>query len=325
MDPQLQERLMIYGGFIPGIISMLFLLTGWYLHAYKKSKRMIETDDHDEHTDRLFDGPRWILPLMLALGFIGADYASNYTIHLWHDSNNYRFTHAIALIALVAILEGLIRLPLLLAFALRALVYAGAFYMLAEGYTTTVLGGTPILIGSTIFAALISALIATSADSNCEHNHAQKSHSWVDAFTWLIISAGAMPILLKNSFSIGAMIPAGIIAVLTSTLIVSSIFKDLRFSRGGITVLVGFLMTMLVGSLIQTGAEYLPSLLLLGIAPLVTLIPLRSPSGLHRLIARVAILIVILGSSLATLHYATSANQSNDAEIDPYADYQTTP
>lgn len=318
MDPQLQERLMIYGGFIPGIISMLFLLAGWYLHAFKKSKRIHD----DEDSTPIHDGPRWILPLMLALGFISADYASNYTIYLWHDSNNYRFTHAIALIALVAILEGLVRLPLLGSFALRALAFAGAFYMLAEGYTTTVLGGVPILIGSTFFAALISALIATSADRVAQYNDAEKSHSWVDAITWLIISAAAMPIFFKNSFSIGAQVPAGIIAVLVSTLIVSLIFKDLRFSRGGITVLVGFLMTMLVGSLIQTGAQYLPSLLLLAIAPLVTMIPLRSPSGLHRLIARVAILIVILGSSLATLHYATSDADQGTDQYDPYEQYK---
>ena len=136
MDPQLQQRLMIFGGFAPGIISLLLLIAAWYIHRRMQSRN----DKTDGKQSTLKVGPRWVLPIMLALGFIGADIAANYKIHLWPDGNNYRFVHAIFLIAIVGVLEGFFALPLLAAFALRFIAYLGAFWMLAEGYTQTVFG-----------------------------------------------------------------------------------------------------------------------------------------------------------------------------------------
>lgn len=298
MDPQ---RLIIFGGFVPGIISMLLLIAVWYVHARKQS-RINGTDVSEQSASSV--GPRWVLPLMLALGFAGADYSFNYIIHLWPDGNNYRFTHAIVLIAIVGIIEGFIALPMLAAFALRFLAYAGAFWMLAEGYTQTVFGNLPSFIGSTLFAGLASAVIATVLDRSSEDNRSQNHRAWVDLIPWIVIAGVSMPVLLKNSFAIGAMIPVGIIAVLISTFITSLIFRSFCIARGGVTVLIGFLLTMLIGSIIQTGAVYLPSLLLLALAPMVSLIPIRTKSGVRLLLARMIILVIILGSSLSTISWS---------------------
>jgi hypothetical protein len=314
MDPQLQERLMIYGGFIPGVVSLILMIAVWYIHAFKESR----VDHSEEDGDRTASqGPRWMLPLMLVVGFAGADYASNDIFHLWPDGNNYRFVHAIALIALVGILEGVVSLPMLVAFGFRFIAYAGAFWMLAEGYVDQVFGGTPVFVGSTLFAALSAALISTSIDRNSDDTPA-----WVDSITWIVIAGASMPILLHNHFSIGAMIPAGIIAVLVSTLFTGLIFRGLRLSRGGVTVLVGFMMTMLAGSIVQTGADYLTPVMLMGLAPIVTLIPMKTPSGVRRLIARLILLAVVLGSAGGVLYWSMSADQQGESEIDPYADYE---
>lgn len=313
MDPQLQQRMMIYGGFLPGAISLILLIAAWYIHAFKESRVDHKEDDEERKASQ---GPRWMLPLMLAIGFAGADFAGNFTIHLWPEGNNYRFTHAIALISLVGIFEGLVRLPMLAGLGLRFLAYAGAFWMLGEGYAYPVFGGMPVFVGSTLFAALCGALIATSSDRNSEDTPA-----WVDSITWIVIAGASMPIFLQNHFSIGAMIPGGIIAVLVSALIVGSIFRAVRLSRGGVTVLVGFMLTMLVGSIIQTGADYLPAVMLLALSPMVTLIPLGSGSGFKRLIFRLVVLVAILGSAGGTMYWSMVGDQS-DGEVDPYAEYE---
>lgn len=322
MDPQLQQRLMIYGGFIPGAISLVLLVGAWYFHAFKKSR----VDHHEDGEDGSgveverhagSDGPRWLLALMLFVGFAGADYAASYTFHLWPDSNNYRFTHAIGLIALVGVLEGFVRLPLLVAFVFRVLAYGGAFWMLGEGYAVGVFGDTPSFVGSALFAAIVSALIATSADRTNEQTPA-----WVDAITWLVIAGATMPILLQNHFSIGAMVPAGIIAVLVSAAMTSLIFRDLRLSRGGVTVLVGFMLTMLTGSIIQTGADHLSSVLLLALAPMVTMIPLKGLSGVRMLVVRLSLLALILGSSGAMLLWSIQSDEALGG-TDSYMEYES--
>lgn len=315
MDPQLQQRLMIFGGFIPGGISLIALIAVWYIHAFKESRLEHERDEDQ----KVSDGPRWMLPLMLLVGFAGADYAANKVFHLWPDSNNYRYTHAIALIALVGILEGLVRLPILAAFVFRILAFGGAFWMLTEGYPG-VFGDTPTFVGSAVFAAIASALVTTASDRNSEHTQA-----WVDASTWIVIAGASMPILLLNHFSTGAMIPAGIIAVLVSALITGTIFRNLHLSRGGVTVLVGLILTMLTGSIIQTGAEYLPALLLLGVSPMVSMIPMRTASGFRKLAVRLVLLVVILGSAGGLLQWSTTTGdaEGDESYVDDDYGYET--
>jgi len=327
MDPQLQQRLMMYGGFIPGGISLVLLIAAWYIHAFKKSRvdHLDQVDDEDGEDSvglqGVSNGPRWMLPLMLLVGFAGADYAANYTFHLWPDGNNYRFTHAIALIALVGMLEGYVRLPMLVAFGFRALAFGGAFWMLAEGYVDSVFGGTPSFIGSAVFAALAGALISTAADRNSEETPA-----WVDSISWIVIAGASMPILLQNHFSIGAMIPAGIIAVLVSTLITGLIFRDLRLSRGGVTVLVGLMLTMLTGSIIQTGVDNLVSVLLLALSPMMLAVPMKGTAGVRKLAARLILLVVILGSAGAMLYWTGSeAGLGDENEYPQDSAYESTP
>ncbi len=325
MNPQLQERLVMFGGMIPGAVSLVLLLGAWYVHAFRKSR-----EDHFE--DEAFDedgaeeeqvhaacaglgGPRWLLPMLLAGGFAGADYAANEVFHLWPDGNHYRFTHAIVLIALVGVVEGLVRLPMLVGFVVRALGFGGAFWMLTEGYVGSVFVDSSMFVGSAIFAALASALVGSAIDRQSEETPA-----WVDSISWIIIAGASMPIFLQNHFSTGAMIPAGIIAVLVSTLIVGLIFRDLRLSRGGVTVLVGFMLTMLTSSIIQTGAVNLPAVLLLALSPMVMLVPGRSRSSFGLLLMRVVLLVLVLGAAAGLMAYG-GGGDGDGVEVDPYADY----
>lgn len=295
MDPQLQQRLMLLGGFIPGGIAFAALLIAWYIHAFRESRTDLDDED-DARTPS--PGPRWLLPILLAVGVVGADLAVNSKFQLWPDANSYRFPHAITLIALMAVAEGLVALPLLAVFFMRTLAYAGAFWMLAEGYTDTVLAGSTNLVAYTLFAALAAALFATSADRIASRNHHDRTLGWLDAITWILIIAAMMPVLFVNNFGFGAMIPAGIIAVLSSATIVALIFRSFTLTRGGITVLSGFVMMLLTGSLVQTGADNLPSILLITILPLVVLIPLHTPSRIKRLIARVVLVAAVGGAGV---------------------------
>jgi len=305
MDPQVQERLMMFGGFIPGAVSMLLLMAAWYLHAFKASRV-----DHDEaepdfeddgQSPRRSVGPRWVLPILLVMGFVGAVYAVDPVFKLWPDSNSDRFAHAMVLIGLVGVLEGLVRLPVLVGIAVRFVGFGGAFWMLAEAYPA-IFGDNTVFVGSAIFAGLASSLLVAGADWASEETPA-----WVDAATWLVIIGASMPIFFFNHFSLGAQYPAGVIAVLVSTGVTGLVFEDLRFARGGNTVLVGMLMALLVGSIIQSGAANLPAAMLIGVAPMVLLVPLKSESGIRRLLARLIILAAVLGASGGLMYQSSSA------------------
>ncbi|MFG0245019.1 MAG: hypothetical protein ACF8MF_03090 [Phycisphaerales bacterium JB052] len=299
MDAQLQQRLMLYAGLIPGAISFTLLLAAWYLHALRDSRTDLDDADSPRTTSQ---GPRWLLPMLIAVGVAGAEYAQNDTFLLWPDDNTYRYTHAALLIALAATAEGLVRFPLFVAIALRLFAYAGAFLMLTEGYADTVMGGSANLIAYTLFAAITATLVATAADQNAQLNQHQRPLGWLDAITWCLILAATMPVLLANHFALGAMYPAGPISVLVAATLVGLIFRHLSLARGSITMLVGFFMTMLIGSLVQTGADNLPSILLAATLPLVTLIPTRTDSRTKRLLTRVVLIALIAGAAMTTIH-----------------------
>ncbi len=316
MDPQIQQRLIMFGGLIPGAIAMVVLLAAWYIHAFKASRIDHAEDGSDEESGRRSDGPRWVLPILLAVGFVGADYASNDSFQLWPEANNYRFTHAIGLVMLVGVIEGLVRLPMTIGFVLRAVGFGGAFWMLSEGYVPGVFADSSVLIGSAIFAGLASSLVASAADRNSEETPA-----WVDSISWLVIAGASMPIFLQNYFSTGAGIPTGASAVFVSTLIVGLIFRDLRLSRGGVTVLVGFMLTMLVGSIIQTGVVNLPAALLLALSPMVMMVPRVGKSNWRLLGARLVMLGAVLGSSAGLIFMAGSHDADAGESGDSYMDY----
>lgn len=305
MDPQLQHRLMIYAGFIPGGLALVVLLTGWYLHALRGSRADLEGVDGDDAGDGdgayetdgvdgvdaspapgVSAGPLWLLPLLLGLGVMGADYATNYGFSLWPDANTYRYPHAIGLIALLGMAEGLVRLPVLAALVLRVVAYAGAFWMLSEGFTDTVLGGSGNLVAYALLASLGGALVATGIEERARLEHARRPAPWIDALVWLIVLGVFMAVLKAHHFALGAMLPAGVIAVLVSAALVSAVFPALTLARGGHSVLVGLVMMLLTGAFVQVGTENLAGLLLLIPPALVLLVPLPDRSRANRLLTR---------------------------------------
>lgn len=295
MDTQLQQRLMLFAGFIPGGIAFAMLLVAWYLHALRASKTDLDDDDQPR---AITPGPRWLLPILLAIGVGGADFAISDTFQIWPDSNNDRMFHAAILLALACIIEGLVLLPLLLSTLLRFTAYAAVFWMLSEGYTDTILGGSANLIAYTLFAALTTTLIATAADRTTQQTNQDRRLGWVDTLCWLLIVIAAMPVFVLNNYASGGMFPAGVISVLTSAIIVGLIFRSFSIARGGVTFIVGFLLMMLTGTIVQAGPSSWPSVLIAASLPLIMLIPLHTPSGVKRVLVRLVFIAVVAGAAL---------------------------
>lgn len=338
MDPQLQQRIVLYAGLIPGAIALVFMMGAWYLHALGASRLEHDQEHEEDGSPRgAGAGPRWVLPLLLAVGVWGADYAINGGFKLWPDSNNDRLPHAAALLAMVGLIEGLARLPLLLGVLIRFIAYGAVFWILAEGYTDTVLGGRGNLIASTLFAGLAATLIATSADriseggeqqrGGHEHGAGGQGLGWLDSLSWILILGAAMPVFVQNNYAQGGMYTPGLISVLTSTLIVGLVFRSVSIARGGVTFVVGFVLMMLTGNIVQAGVNSLPSVLLAGSLALVMLIPMRDPSAARRLLARLALVALVGGAaSLTALGDRVpfwpggggEAQQGDDASLEDY-------
>jgi phosphoglycerol transferase MdoB-like AlkP superfamily enzyme len=209
---------------------------------------------------------------------------------------------------------------------MRFVAYAGAFWMLSEGFVETVFTSSANLVAYTLFAAGATTLIATGADQHAQHNHHEKPLGWLDAISWLLIIGAAMPMLKENRFGLGAMLSSGIISVLVSATIVSLIFSSVSLARGSITVLAGFVLMTLTGAFVQVGTQdfiSVPAALLLATLPLVVLIPLHTPSGIKRLITRAALIIAIAGGAayFVYIHNDSSADTGSDDQYQSTEDY----
>ena len=321
MDPQVQQALMLWGGLIPGAVSFVLLLGAWYLHTRAEALRDDpETEqDGDERGARPKDGPRWLLPLLLFGGFLGANSAQYASIPWWPADNTYRLPHALAIVALLGFVEGLVRLPALVAFVLRALVYGAVFWVLAWGYrdNTMIFGSVWDFGGYWALAALGAALLASAHEAP-----SSKTRGWVDSGLWILVLGGAMPTLFFNGYATGAMVLGGVLSVLGAAAVVGLICGPLRLSRGGVTTLVGVALVMAIGASVHSGLNSLPAgLLLIGAVGAGTVAP-RCTKSLPTLVTRGVIAALFLGAAAALAHHAQSAIESGGSDTyDPYSEY----
>jgi len=317
MDPQVQQKLMVWGVLVPGVVALVALVLAWWLSARRAALREYEQSDGDG-APAPGGGPRWLLPALLALGFAGANSAQFASIPLWPGDNTYRLPHALGLVAILGIVEGFVRLPTLAAFALRVLVYAWVFWMLSWGYKDNelIFASHWVYGGWWALGALGAALLATAHEESSE-----RTPGWIDALVWLLELGGASPVLFFNGYASGPIALTGILAVLGPMVIAGAIAPRARLARGGVTVLAGAVLIMAIGATVHSEIRSVPAGLMLLAAACVGVLAPRSGRRVPVLVNRGVIAALLLAGAGLLAHHEARALEAPDGD-DPYADYE---
>lgn len=316
MDPQVQQKLMVWGAGVPGVLTLVVLLALWYLHTRKVSL----DEGHDEDAPKR-SGPRWALPVLLALGFLGANSAQYASIPWWSSDNSYRLPHALGVVALLGVLEGFVRVPRLLGFVLRVITYGGVFAMLAWGYkgNEAIFASEWVFFGWMGVGASLAALLATLHEDASE-----SAPGWVDALGWLGVLGAASPVLFFNGYATGPLVLTGILSVLGVCVLVGALCSTFRLARGGVTVLVGAVLVVAIGATVHSEIRSVPAgVLLLGAASTGVLVKREGSKTIGYLLTRAVIAVLLIGGAGALAYHEHAALESGDdsGEYDPYAGY----
>ncbi|MBO6512500.1 MAG: hypothetical protein JJ974_00865 [Phycisphaerales bacterium] len=319
MDPQVQHQLMIWGGAFPAGLAIVLLLIFWSIHTRRAMWAEGESEDSPQEDSGKI-GPVWLLPILIAVGFIGAVSAQVASFQWWPNANSYRLPHAMVLLALLGVIEGFFRFPALVQFVLRVVVYAGVFWILASGYrgSEVVFADDWAYFGWWGVAAFIPALLAAL------HNQTSKTvPGWIDAGCWMLVLGGMMPSLFFNGYATGATVLPGVLAVLGPAAVVGLICKPLTLQRGAISVLMGVVLMMMIGASVHSELRGLPAAVLLVGAAMTGILRMEGGSAFKYLLIRAGIAAVLLGGAAMLAHHEHAALESNDSsEYDPYADYE---
>ena len=299
MPNELLLRITLHGGILPGVVSLITLALLWWRHT-KRNK-------NEESPSR---APTWALPLLLAAGVIAADWVVKQSFAWWPTDNTRRVTHAVALLGLLAAAESTPRLPSFVRIATRLVAFAGATWMLTEGYRSGVLSNAQLAL-LVAGAGLWGTVLATLADRSLS-----KTPGWTAPAAALALLAGVQPFLHFAGFSSGSLALVGALAVLANAVIVGAIFKKFTLAPGAATMIVGLVLIGLLGAGIQSEPKSVPALIIVSLAPLALTLRFRGPVPTALLRAGVAG--AFIGAAMATL-MLPAANAP--AEDDPYADY----
>jgi hypothetical protein len=301
MPNELLLRVTLHGGILPGAVTLITLALLWWRHA-KKNK----------HAETPTTGPVWALPLLLAAGVIAADWVVKQSFAWWPTDNTRRVVHAVALIGLLAAAESAPRLPSIVRIVTRFIAFAGATWMLTEGYRPGVLSNTQLWL-LVAGVGIWGSVLATLADRSLA-----KTTGWTAPAAALALLAGVQPFLHFAGFSSGSLALVGALAVMTNAVIVGAVFKKFTLAPGAATVVVGLVLIGLLGAGIQSEPKSVPALILVALAPIALTLRFRGPVPTALLRAGVAG--AFIGAAMGTL-LLPAANAP--AEDDPYADYDT--
>lgn len=308
MPNELLIRVVLHGGILPGFVATLVLGALWWRHTKRSKADQPDANATGDAEPRR--GPVWALPVLMALGVIAADYVVKQSADLWPDDNTKRVLHAIALIGLLAAAESLARLPFLLRLITRAAAFAGATWMLTEGYRPGVLSDAQLWVlvaGSAVAAAAIASLAERGLS---------RTTGWTGPLAALSVLGAAQPFLFFAGFATGSIALVGSLAVLSAALLVSLVFKRFTLAGGTATVLVGIVLIGLLGAGIQTEPKSIPALIAVALAPAALAITLAKP--IPTLAVRAGIAGLLVGAGLGLVHLPSG---DEPAEDDPYADY----
>ena len=261
------------------------------------------------------------MPVLLVVGFIGAVSAQFPSFQWWPGDNTYRLPHAMVLLGVLGVTEGLFRFNTLAAFVVRSLIYAGIFWILSSGYRDNdlIFANDWAYYGWWGVAAMIPALLSTLHEQGSE-----STPGWVDAGCWMLVLGGMMPTLFFNGYATGATVLPGILAVLGPAAVVGLICKPLTLKRGAISVLMGIVLIVFVGSSVHSELRSLPPAILLLGAVCTGILRFDGESVFRYIIVRAGIAAVLLGGAALLAHHEHAAVDGGDdtGEYDPYADYE---
>tara|TARA_R110000868_G_scaffold226872_1_gene479742 strand:- start:266738 stop:267709 length:972 start_codon:yes stop_codon:yes gene_type:complete len=323
MDPQVQQQLMIWGGAFPAGLAIVMLLIFWSIHTRKAMWTEEEAgEQRDDQPANSKLGPVWLMPILIAVGFIGAVSAQFPSFDLWPKDNSYRLPHAMVLVGLLGLVGAVFRLSLVPMFVLRVLVFAGVFCMLASGYrgNDIVFADDWAYFGWMAVAGLIPALLATLHEQSSE-----TTPGWIDSGCWMLVLGGMMPTLFFNGSATGSTVLPGVLAVLGPAAVVGLICKPLTLQRGAITTLVGVVLIVMIGSAVHSELRSLPAAILMLGAVGTGLIRYDGKSAMRYIFVRAGIAAVLLGGAAALSYHQHDLivnGTSSDNGYDPYAEYE---
>jgi hypothetical protein len=317
MDPQVQQQLMIWGGAFPAGLAIVLLLIFWSIHTRKAM--WVEGESVDEKPTKV--GPVWLMPILITVGFVGAVSSQFPSFQMWPNDNSYRLQHAMILVGMLGLIEGVFKLSMVPMFVLRVLFFAGVFCMLASGYrgNDVVFADDWAYYGWMGVAMLIPALIATLHEQSSQH-----TPGWIDTGCWMLVLGGMMPTLFFNGNATGSTVLPGVLAVLGPAAVVGLICKPLTLHRGAITTLVGAVLIVMIGSTVHSELRSLPAMALLLGAVATGLIHYDGKSAFRYILVRAGIAAVLLGGAAALSHHEHDLIENGgavDGEVDPYSDY----
>lgn len=275
-------KLAVFGGVLPGLLTGLAMLIAWGVHARKLNREARSTAAiPDSIRARFRDGPVWVAPLVLAFGYLGADYATNGTMKLWPDSNTYRFPHAVLLLGVVGLIESLIPLSGIarsIAVTLaRAAALAGGYWMLTEGYHDA---GT--INDSTFYGWMGVVTLGGTAVLSAANLGAGAASARAVGLLAALIGAACIGLLFASGYALVAQSSAVIVAWGTASALAAWILwlggkrqgypegaRVVWLDRGGMTVFAGLVILHAVGARFHTypAPHGAPGLLLIGLAP----------------------------------------------------------
>ncbi len=226
------------------------------------------------------------------------------------------------LIGLLGVLEGVLHFRVLAIFVLRAIVFAGVFWLLASGYRSSdvVFANDWVYFGWMGIAAITPALLALIHEQN-----SRETPGWIDAGCWMLVLGGMMPTLFFNGSATGSTVLPGVLAVLGPAAVVGLICKPLSLSRGAVTTLMGVVLIVTIGASVHSELRSMQAVLLLVGAVGTGLIRKEGKSTFCYILVRAGIAAVLLGGAAALAHHEhQQLNSGSESDgYDSYLDYDT--
>jgi hypothetical protein len=289
-------KVALLAGVVPGTLAGLALLAAWLV-----ARRRDRTDAEHAGARTL---ARWPIPLAVLLAYPIANRAV-FTgwPDLWPKSATERLPHAAMLLAALALLEALVRLPREARFVLRAAAIAGASWMLGGPYMPRVVD-VPTFVGFTGMAGLLGAAAIALAERGAGTLGARRS------VPMLLVWAGAMvPALFFAGLASGAQTGGPLVIAMVVAAVVFAVLRPgLPLDRGPLTALMGVPIALCLATGWQNGAPPVAALVLLPLAP-AALAAASSRSARGVLVAAVALLLTlgVAGAQLGLMAQAKAA------------------
>ncbi|MEM9560440.1 MAG: hypothetical protein AAF995_09045 [Planctomycetota bacterium] len=297
----MEVRLALFAGVIPGFVTLVLLTWIWR----RAARRQVEGP---------ITGGLWAVPLIVGGAFLAGDWVVNGRPQFWPDSNNYRYVHAIGLIALLGVLDALVRLPAWALFIARACTLSGVGLMLTEGYAPQSIEWHD-LAGWLALLGVGGAGVLGFADRG-----ARELPAYATAGTLAAGGVVALPALFLIGSAYGAQVGAAFVAVATAAGVAGLIVRRATLPRGTVTMIGGGLLALLIGAGVQWEVASVPATVLLGLTPLALGAAgvIARGRGLAGLLLGVSLALLIAGGSAGLSYWADPPGEDDGGSAADY-------